>query len=78
MRGRALDGESPRAGTIWIAEDVTKRRQVDLALASARDAAEADTGPSLDAQAQRRLFLRNRLVPIPMHNAPGSTRQARG
>jgi len=41
MRGHALDGQSPRAGTIWIAEDVTERRQVDLTLASARDAAEA-------------------------------------
>jgi len=41
MRGHALDGQSPRTGTIWIAEDVTERRQVDLTLASARDAAEA-------------------------------------
>jgi PAS domain S-box-containing protein len=41
MRGQALDGASPREGTIWIAEDVTERRQVDRALAAARDAAEA-------------------------------------
>jgi len=41
MRGQALDGSSPRGGTIWIAEDVTERRQVDQALAAARDAAEA-------------------------------------
>ncbi len=41
MRGQALDGASPRDGTIWIAEDVTERRQVDQALAAARDAAEA-------------------------------------
>jgi len=41
MRGQALDGASPREGTIWIAEDVTERRQVDQALAAARDAAEA-------------------------------------
>jgi PAS domain S-box-containing protein len=30
-----------RGGTIWIAEDVTERRRLDQALASARDAAEA-------------------------------------
>jgi PAS domain S-box-containing protein len=41
MRGQALDGATPREGTIWIAEDVTERRQVDQALAAARDAAEA-------------------------------------
>jgi len=42
MRGQALDAASPRGGgTIWIAEDVTERRLVDQALASARDAAEA-------------------------------------
>jgi PAS domain S-box-containing protein len=42
MRGQALDASAPgTAGTIWIAEDVTERRQVDQALAAARDAAEA-------------------------------------
>jgi len=41
MRGQALAGGSPTSGTIWIAEDVTARRQVDRALADARDAAEA-------------------------------------
>ncbi|HUG21572.1 PAS domain-containing hybrid sensor histidine kinase/response regulator [Piscinibacter sp.] len=42
MRGQALEAGSPRSGgTIWIAEDVTERRLVDQALASARDAAEA-------------------------------------
>jgi signal transduction histidine kinase/ActR/RegA family two-component response regulator len=41
MRGQALAGGSPKSGTIWIAEDVTARRQVDRALAAARDAAEA-------------------------------------
>jgi PAS domain S-box-containing protein len=41
MRGQALAGGSPKGGTIWIAEDVTSRRQVDRALAAARDAAEA-------------------------------------
>lgn len=41
MRGQAIDGASPRGGTIWIAEDVTERRHVDQALAAARDAAEA-------------------------------------
>ncbi|MFL6662359.1 MAG: PAS domain S-box protein [Rhizobacter sp.] len=42
MRGQAIDTASPGSGgTIWIAEDVTARRQVDQALADARDAAEA-------------------------------------
>jgi len=42
MRGQALDPTAPGSGgTIWIAEDVTERRQVDQALAAARDAAEA-------------------------------------
>jgi PAS domain S-box-containing protein len=41
MRGQAVDARVPRGGTIWIAEDVTERRQVDQALAAARDAAEA-------------------------------------
>jgi len=33
--------DTQRGGTIWIAEDVTERRRLDAALASARDAAEA-------------------------------------
>ncbi|HJV62688.1 MAG TPA: PAS domain S-box protein [Albitalea sp.] len=41
MRGQSLDAAAPRGGTIWIAEDVSERRQVDQALAAARDAAEA-------------------------------------
>jgi PAS domain S-box-containing protein len=41
MRAQALAGSTARSGTIWIAEDVTARRQVDRALAAARDAAEA-------------------------------------
>jgi PAS domain S-box-containing protein len=41
MRGQAIDKASPGAGTIWIAEDITQRREVDRALAAARDAAEA-------------------------------------
>jgi PAS domain S-box-containing protein len=41
MRGQGLEDATPRSGTIWIAEDVTERRLVDQALASARDAAEA-------------------------------------
>src|SRR6185295_4011146 len=42
MRAQAIDTTSLRhGGTIWIAEDVTERRQVEQALASARDAAEA-------------------------------------
>ena len=39
---KAVDPASPeRGGTIWIIEDVTERRQIEQALASARDAAEA-------------------------------------
>ena len=42
MRGQAIDPASPSSGgTIWTAEDVTQRRQVEQALAAARDAAEA-------------------------------------
>ncbi|WP_330831985.1 ATP-binding protein [Piscinibacter sp.] len=42
MRAQAIDIASLRhGGTIWIAEDVTERRQVDQTLAAARDAAEA-------------------------------------
>lgn len=39
---QVVDRTDPaRGGTIWIAEDVTERRRLDEALASARDAAEA-------------------------------------
>jgi PAS domain S-box-containing protein len=39
---QALDPADPaRGGTIWICEDVTERRQIEHALAAARDAAEA-------------------------------------
>ncbi|HET7862890.1 MAG TPA: PAS domain S-box protein, partial [Burkholderiaceae bacterium] len=39
--GQVMDAANASAGTIWIAEDVTERRRVEQALASARDAAEA-------------------------------------
>jgi len=42
LLARAVDPTKPsRGGTIWIAEDVTERRQVEEALADARDEAEA-------------------------------------
>jgi PAS domain S-box-containing protein len=41
-RGRAIDPTRPAdSGTVWIVEDVTERRQFELALARARDDAEA-------------------------------------
>lgn len=41
VRARAIDPARPDDGTIWIVEDVTERRQFELALARARDDAEA-------------------------------------
>jgi len=41
MRGHAIEGSSISSGTIWIAEDVTQRREIERALAAARAAAEA-------------------------------------
>ncbi len=42
LRGHAVDPANPaEGGTVWIVEDVTERRQFELALARARDDAEA-------------------------------------
>ncbi|HEX7435526.1 MAG TPA: PAS domain S-box protein, partial [Caldimonas sp.] len=42
LLAQVVDRSHPsQGGTIWIADDVTERRRLDLALASARDAAEA-------------------------------------
>ncbi|MDP1899846.1 MAG: PAS domain S-box protein [Rubrivivax sp.] len=42
VRGHAIDPARPRdAGTVWIVEDVTERREFEQALARARDDAEA-------------------------------------
>ena len=42
ITGKAIDPSHPaHGGTIWIVDDITERRQVEQALAQARDAAEA-------------------------------------
>ncbi|MDE2276628.1 MAG: PAS domain S-box protein, partial [Burkholderiales bacterium] len=42
IRGHAIDPQNAaRAGTVWIVEDVTERREFERALARARDEAEA-------------------------------------
>jgi PAS domain S-box-containing protein len=42
LMSKAVDPTHPsRGGTIWLAEDITERRQIDQALAKARDDAEA-------------------------------------
>jgi len=42
IRARAIDPQSPASGgTVWIVEDITERRRAELALARARDDAEA-------------------------------------
>ena len=42
IRAQVVDPSDPGGGgTVWIAEDITERRQIEQALAAARDAAEA-------------------------------------
>ncbi len=41
IRGRAVDPARPTGSTVWIVEDITERREFELALARARDDAEA-------------------------------------
>ena len=42
LQAQAVDPGNPQGGgTVWIAEDVTERRQLDASLAAARDAADA-------------------------------------
>ncbi len=40
VRGKALDAANPLAGAIWMYEDVTDRREAELALRQAKDMAE--------------------------------------
>lgn len=41
VRGKALDASDPLAGSIWMYEDVTDRRQAEQALRQAKDMAES-------------------------------------
>jgi PAS domain S-box-containing protein len=41
VQAQAVDAAHPALGTIWIAEDITARREAERAQAAARDAAEA-------------------------------------
>ena len=70
IRGRAIDPDHPtRAGTVWIVEDVTERREFEQALARARDAAEA-------ASRAKSAFLANTshetAHPAQRHDRPGA------